>query len=45
MRKSEALDLRWDQVNFDQGFIVLTDTKNREVRDIAMDETVKAVLK
>ncbi len=29
---------------FRRGFIVLTDTKNREVRNIALDETAKAVL-
>ena len=45
MRKSELLNLKWDQVNFEQGFITLTDTKNNERRDIPMNETVMATLK
>jgi integrase len=45
MRKGEVLGLRRDQVNFDQGTITLTDTKNSERRDIPMNETVKSILK
>jgi integrase len=45
MRKSELLDLKWEQVNFEQGFITLLDTKNHERRDIPMNETVKATLR
>ena len=45
MRKGEVLGLRRDQVNFEQGIITLTDTKNSERRDIPMNETVKATLK
>lgn len=45
MRKGEVLALRRDQVNFDQGIITLTDTKNSERRDLPMNETVKATLK
>ena len=45
MRKSEILGLTWNQVNFEQGIITLTDTKNGERRDIPMNETVKATLK
>ena len=45
IRKGEVLGLRRDQVNFDQGIITLTDTKNGERRDIPMNETVKATLK
>lgn len=44
MRKGELLNLKREQVNFKQGFISLTDTKNGERRDIPMDETVKATL-
>ncbi len=45
MRKSEVLGLRRDQVDFEQGIITLTDTKNSERRDIPMNETVKATLR
>ena len=45
MRKSELLGLMWNQVNFEQGIITLTETKNNERRDIPMNETVKAKLK
>jgi integrase len=45
MRKGELLGLRWDQVNFGQGFITLLDTKNHERRDIPMNETVKTTLR
>jgi integrase len=45
MRKSEILGLKWDQVNFEQGMISLSDTKNRERRDIPMNETVKTTLR
>lgn len=45
MRKGELLGLKWDQVNFEQGFITLLDTKNHERRDVPMNETVKATLK
>jgi len=45
MRKGELLGLKWDQVNFKQGIITLTETKNDERRDIPMDETVKKLLR
>ena len=44
MRKGELLNLRWDQLNFEQGIITLEDTKNHERRDIPMNETVKGAL-
>ena len=44
MRKGELLTLKWDQVDMEQGFISLLDTKNHERRDIPMNETVKATL-
>lgn len=44
MRKGELLNLKREQVNFEQGFITLTETKNNERRDIPIDETVKATL-
>ena len=45
MRKGELLGLTWPQVNFEQGIISMLDTKNRERRDVPMNETVKAVLR
>ena len=45
MRKGELLGLQWPQIDFEQGIITLTDTKNNERRDIPMNETVKATLK
>jgi len=45
MRKGELLGLKWDQVNFEQGIVTLTETKNNERRDIPMDETVRNLLK
>jgi len=44
MRKGELLNLKREQVNLEQGFITLIDTKNNERRDIPMDETVKMTL-
>jgi len=44
MRKGELLGLMWNQVNFEQGIITLTETKNNERRDIPMNETVGATL-
>ena len=44
-RKGELQNLKWPQVDFEQGIISLLDTKNGERRDIPMNETVKATLK
>jgi integrase len=44
MRRGEILNLKWEQVNFEQGIITILDTKNSERKDIPMDETVKATL-
>ena len=45
MRRSELLNLKWDQVNFEQGILTLLDTKNNDRRDISMNETVKDTLR
>lgn len=47
MRKGEILTLKWNQVDFEQGIISLTEanTKNSEPRYIPMNETVRATLK
>ncbi|MGZ3604700.1 MAG: tyrosine-type recombinase/integrase [Thermodesulfobacteriota bacterium] len=44
MRRGELLNLKWDQVSFEQGIITILDTKNSERKDIPMDDTVKATL-
>jgi integrase len=44
MRKSELLNLKWEQVNLEQGIISLLDTKNHERRDIPMNETAKGTM-
>ena len=43
MRKGELLNLKWKDVNLEQGIISLLDTKNNERRDIPMDETARKV--
>lgn len=45
MRKGELLGLQWPQVNFEQGFVTLLNTKNHERRDVPINETVKATLR
>ncbi len=44
MRKSEFLNLRWNQIDLEKGIITLTDTKNDQRRYVPLDETVKSTL-
>lgn len=44
MRKSEILNLKWDQVDLKHGFILLDKTKNGERREIPINETLKQTL-
>lgn len=44
MRKGELMNLKWNQVNFNQGIISLFETKNHKRRDIEMNETVRTAL-
>lgn len=44
MRKSEIQNLKWSNVNLDQGFIVLETTKNGEKRVVQINRIVKQVL-
>jgi integrase len=44
MRKSEILGLKWSQIDLDQGEIILTRTKNNEIRRIPINAVVKRVL-
>lgn len=45
MRKGEVLSLKWDQVDFRERFIYLTDTKNGETREIPMNQTLFGTLR
>jgi len=45
MRKSEILNLKWKNVDLQNGFILLDKTKNDERREIPINETLRAVLK
>jgi integrase len=44
MRKSEILNLKWDNVDLRHGFILLDITKNGERREIPINETLRGVL-
>ena len=44
MRKSEILNLKWVDVDFDQKLITIGDTKNGEIRYIPMNETLTEAL-
>jgi len=44
MRKSEMLNLKWVDVNFQTGFITVKETKNHENRHIPMNEIVVEAL-
>lgn len=43
MRKSEILNLRWENVDLRHGFILLERTKNGERREIPINKTLRAV--
>lgn len=45
MRRGEILSLTWDQIDFKNCVIYLTDTKNGESREILMNKTVVKALK
>jgi integrase len=44
MRKSEVLNLKWDNVDLKHGFILLEITKNGERREIPINTTLRVVL-
>jgi integrase len=44
MRKGEILNLRWEQVDFRHGFILLDKTKNGERREIPVNQTLRETL-
>jgi len=40
MRKSEILNLRWQNVDLDRGFLTLRETKNNQVRTLPINKTL-----
>lgn len=44
MRKSEILNLKWNDIDFKRGIIYLLRTKNNEKREIPMNDAVITVL-
>jgi integrase len=44
MRLSEVLNLKWDDVNLDKGYLIVRDSKNYESRTISLNPNLKAVL-
>lgn len=45
MRYSEILKMKWDQINFEQSFITLYETKNGEIRNIPLAGLALELLK
>ncbi|MGE5446224.1 MAG: tyrosine-type recombinase/integrase [Ignavibacteriales bacterium] len=44
MRKGELLNLKWDDVNFKEGFILVRDSKNYESRPITIHAKLREIL-
>ena len=44
MRPSEILNLKWEGVNFKQGYVLVSNSKNNESRNIPMNENLKDTL-
>lgn len=44
MRKGEILNLKWQDIDYRRGIIHLLDTKNREKREIPLNEMAKTAL-
>lgn len=45
MRKGEILNLKWSQVNFRNGYIVVEGTKTNDIRKVPMNKTLTNCLK
>ncbi|MCX5804136.1 MAG: tyrosine-type recombinase/integrase, partial [Proteobacteria bacterium] len=44
MRESEILDLRWEDIDFNQKIIIILKTKNKEPRSIPINQTIYTLL-
>jgi len=44
MRKSEIFNLKWRDIDFKRGIMFLLKTKNKEIREVPMNEAVKRIL-
>lgn len=44
MRRSEAIDLKWEDVDFESGFIMIRRSKNGSMRKVPLDENTIDVL-
>jgi integrase len=44
MRLGEVLNLKWDDINPKEGYLLVRDSKNHESRTISLNPTLKAVL-
>ena len=44
MRRGEILSLRWEQIDLQNGFITLTETKNGEHREVPIDQTLRETI-
>ena len=45
MRKSEILNLKWEEVDLNERLIILTNTKNRRIREIPINDDVFEVFR
>jgi len=45
MRKNELLTLKWSDIDLNSGYLTLRETKNGEVRNIPMDNTIRQLFK
>jgi integrase len=44
MRPIEILNLKWEDVNFNQGYVLISSSKNNESRNIPMNDSLKKTL-
>jgi integrase len=44
-RRNEILELKWEDIDFEKGFVLFRKTKNKKIRSVEMNETVFHTLK